>query len=233
MHVQYGEGVLPDAADTHCVYLVAYTSVYAALWMCDVLIRTPARSSYPCYTAYMKYVAMIRGVGPENPNMRGAKLQWAFEQMGFSNVRPFLSSGNVLFESDITDPVRLEEMAEAALPHLIDFSRDVFVRSQADLQTIVNADPFAGLVHENSGKTYLTITFFKNPPVELPTLPFRPEGKSFELIAMVNGALCCVVDLSTGKTPDLMSYLERQYGKSITTRTYNTVSRMLMRLNES
>jgi len=175
----------------------------------------------------MKYAAMIRGVGPENPNMRGAKLQWAFEQMGFTGVRPFLTSGNVLFESDITDTARLEAMAEEALPRLLDFSREVLVRSQADLQAIVDLDPFAGLVHENAGKTYLTVTFFKKAPTDLPALPFTPEGKSFELLCMADGALCCVVDLSTGKTPDLMAYLERKYGKSITTRTYNTVTRLL------
>jgi uncharacterized protein (DUF1697 family) len=179
----------------------------------------------------MKYAAMVRGVGPENPNMRGAKLQWAFEQMGFTNVRPFLTSGNVLFESDITDTNRLEAMAEEALPRLLDFSRDVFVRSQADLQAIVDADPFKGLVHENAGKTYLTVTFFKQAPADLPPLPFTPEGKSFELAAMVDGALCCVVDLTTGKTPDLMAWLERRFGKAITTRTYNTVTRMIQKLN--
>lgn len=179
-----------------------------------------------------KYVAMIRGVGPENPNMRGEKLKWAFEQMGFSNVRPFLTSGNVLFESDITDTAKFEVMAEKVLLRLLGFSRDVFMRSEAELQAIVDADPFTGLTHQNAGKTYLTVTFFKNPPEGLPPLPHQPEGKSFQLLSMTGGALCCVVDLSTGKTPDLMTYLERQFGKTITTRTYNTVTRLLTKLNQ-
>jgi len=180
----------------------------------------------------MKYAAMIRGIGPGNPNMRGAKLQWAFEQMGFTNVRPFLTSGNVLFESDITGTAQLEQMAEEALPRLLGFSREVLIRSQADLQAIVDADPFKGLVHENAGKTYLTVTFFKTPPTDLPPLPFTPESKSFKLLATVNGVLCCVVDLSTGKTPDLMAYLERHYGKSLTTRTWNTIMRLSVKFKD-
>jgi len=180
----------------------------------------------------MKYVAMIRGVGPENPNMRGEKLKWAFEQMGMQNVRSFLTSGNVLFESEISDSDELEKLCEASLPKLLDFNRDVFVRLQADLQAIVDADPFTGLVHENAGKTYLTVTFFKNPPKDLPQLPFRPVGKSFELVANVNGALCCVVDLTTGKTPDLMAWLERTYGKHLTTRTYATATRLLAKMSQ-
>ena len=177
-----------------------------------------------------KYVAMIRGIGPNDPNMRGEKLQWAFESLGFTNVSSFLTSGNVVFESKIADVFKLESMAEVTLPKLLGFSREVFVRSQAQLQAIVDADPFVGLVHENAGKTYLTVTFFKTPPVSLPILPHHPEGKSFELLCMADGALCSIVDLSTGKTPDLMAYLERQYGKSITTRTYNTVTRLLQKL---
>lgn len=178
-----------------------------------------------------KYVAMIRGIGPENPNMRGEKLRWAFESMGFTNVRPFLTSGNVLFETAKTDAAKLEIMVEKALPKLLGFSRDVFIRSEAELQKLVDTSPFGDLKHENAGKTYLTLTFFKTLPNDLPALPYQPEGKSFELVAQIDSCVCSVVDLSSGKTPDLMAWLERQFGKQITTRTWSTVTRMLTKLN--
>jgi len=176
------------------------------------------------------YAAMVRGIGPENPNMRSAKLVEAFESCGFDNVRSFLGSGNVLFESEITDVAQLEALAEAALPRLLGFERDVFIRSEAELQKIIEAQPFGDLKHENSGKTYLMVTFFKTPLKDLPELPYKPEGKAFELVANVNGALCCVVDLEAGKTPDLMAYLDRQFTKHLTTRTWSTITRMLAKL---
>jgi hypothetical protein len=198
------------------------------------------------YTVGMtKYAAMIRGIGPGNPNMKGSELARAFASLGFTNVRPVITSGNVLFESDITDTARLEAIAEEALPRLLGFSREVFIRSQAQLQALVDVDPFAGLVHKNAGKTYLTVTFFKSPPVSspvgsaapgtpvanLPPLPHQPQGKPFEFISLVDGALCSVVDLTTGKTPDLMAWLERQFGKQLTTRTWATVGRLLKKLD--
>ena len=179
----------------------------------------------------IKYAAMIRGIGPENPNMKGEKLRWAFEQMGFGNVRSFLTSGNVLFESDETDAAKLEMIAEEALPRLLNFEREVFIRSQADLQKLVDANPFGDLKHQNAGKTYLTVTFFKSPSKPDFKLPHQPDGKAFQLLAEVNGALCCVTDLTAGKTPDLMAWLERNYGKSLTTRTWNTVNRMLNKMS--
>lgn len=175
-----------------------------------------------------------------NPNMRGERLAEAFRSCGLDNIRPFLGSGNVLFESHITDVAKLETMAETALPRLLGFSRDVFVRSESDLQALVDANPFGDLKHENSGKTYLTVTFFKVPPQleEMHRvgpgaskvgidLPFRPEGKAFELVANVDGVLCSVVDLTAGKTPDLMQWLERHYGKHLTTRTWSTITRLV------
>ncbi len=47
----------------------------------------------------VRYVALLRGMGPANPNMRGEKLRKVFEGLGFENVRTVLASGNVLFES--------------------------------------------------------------------------------------------------------------------------------------
>ena len=173
---------------------------------------------------------MIRGIGPENPNMKGAKLVEAFESCGLDNVRSFLTSGNVLFSSNITDRAKLEALIEAALPRLLGFEREVFVRSAADLQKLVDANPFGKLQHQNAGKTYLTVTFFKTPPKFDFALPHQPEGKHFQLIANVDGALCSVLNLKAGKTPDLMAWLERQFGKSLTTRTWNTVIRMLTKL---
>ncbi|HVX23861.1 MAG TPA: DUF1697 domain-containing protein [Candidatus Saccharimonadales bacterium] len=176
------------------------------------------------------YVAMIRGVGPENPNMRGAKLSWAFEQLGFTNVRAFLTSGNVLFESPETDRTKLEATVEAALPRLLDFEREVFIRSKAALQALVDDNPFGDLQHANSGTTYLTVTFFKQTPEIGFTLPYQPDGKAYRLLSLHEDALCSVVDLTKGKTPDLMAWLERRFGKQLTTRTYNTVTRLCNKL---
>jgi uncharacterized protein (DUF1697 family) len=187
---------------------------------------------YEGYTSYMtKYAAMIRGVGPGNPNMRGEKLREAFESLGFTNVRPVITSGNVVFESDITDTAKLEAMVEVVFPKLLDFERAVFIRSEVQLQKLIDANPFSNLKHENAGKTYLTVTFFKTAPKPDFSFPYHPDGKAFELVATVDGAICSVVDLSNGKTPDLMTWLERQFGKDITTRTWNTVSRLLIKLS--
>lgn len=176
----------------------------------------------------MKFAAMIRGVGPENPNMHGEKLKMVFESLGLTNVHSVITSGNVVFESDITDTLKLESMIEEALPRLLDFERPVFIRSQSELQALVDADPFPGIQH--GPQHYITVTFLKKQPRDTPKLPFKPDGKGFEILALYDRAISATLDQTTEKTPNMMGWLERQCGKDITTRTWKTVNRLLDKL---
>ena len=61
------------------------------------------------------YVALLRGIAPTNPKMRNNRLREVFEDLGFSNVRTVISSGNVLFETDSSAVRALEMGAEVFL----------------------------------------------------------------------------------------------------------------------
>jgi len=89
-----------------------------------------------------KYVALLRGIGPSNPNMRNDKLRALFEKLGFSHVQTVLSSGNILFESRSKNAKKLEEAIEKALPKEFGFTSTTIIRSQAQLQKLVNKNPF-------------------------------------------------------------------------------------------
>lgn len=178
-----------------------------------------------------KYAALLRGIGPTNPNMKGEKLRGVFESLGFSNVQSVITSGNVLFETNITDVAKLEAMVEAALPEQLGFTSTTIIRSQAELQALVDADPFPGITQ--GPKTYITVTFLKHPPTEVPKLPYKPESKGYEVFKLYDRAITATLDQTHEKTPNLMGYLEKQFGKQITTRTWNTVSRLLKKLNET
>jgi len=178
------------------------------------------------YTARMtKYAAMIRGIGPGNPNMRGDMLKSAFDSLGFSDVHPVITSGNVVFKSDITDTEKLESMVEGVFPGLLGFSRTVFIRSQAELQALVDTDPFSGI--EQGPKHYITLTFLKNQPEIIPKLPYKPANEGYEILAVYDRVVAATLDQTQGKTPRMMAWLEREFGKDITTRTWKTVNRLL------
>jgi len=178
----------------------------------------------------MKYVALLRGIGPGNPNMRNDKLRSVFEDLGFTNVQSVISSGNVVFESKLTDTKSMETMLEAAWPEKLGFNSTTLVRSAEQLQKLVKANPFKDLQH--GPQTYLLVTFFKNPTKVNFKLPHQPEGKSYRLLRVVDNTLFTTTDNTLTKTPDLMTWLEKQFGKQISSRTWLTVHRILKKMSE-
>jgi uncharacterized protein (DUF1697 family) len=172
-----------------------------------------------------KYVALLRGIAPTNPNMRNDKLRGVFENLGFENVKTVISSGNVIFESPSRSAKRLEETIETALPEHLGFTSTTIIRSQRQIEKLVDKNPFQGMEH--SQKSSLNVTFLKKKRRTEIKFPHKIEDRDYELLGMYNGAICSVIDLTSAKTPDLMVWLEKKFGKEITTRTWKTVERIL------
>jgi len=154
----------------------------------------------------MRYVALIRGIGPGNPNMKGERLKGAFESLGFKNVHPVIASGNVVFDSPAKNIAALENKIERALETQLKFSRAVIIRSHDELKKLARKNPFRGVKDEQPN--YLIVTFFKYPSKEL----------------------CTVVDMSKTDGPAMMQSLDKNHGKAITTRTWKTVHRILAKM---
>jgi uncharacterized protein (DUF1697 family) len=167
----------------------------------------------------MKYVALLRGISPVNPNMHGEKLRGVLKGLGFDNVQTIISSGNVVFESPSKDVKKLEAMIEKAWPEKLGFKSTTIIRSQQQLKELVAQDPFKGAEH--SRQSYLLVTFFKHMPRGLKDNFYSQQG--------VN-ALCSVINTTMAKTPDFMAQLEKQFGKEITSRTWKTVHRILQKM---
>ena len=172
-----------------------------------------------------RYVALLRGIAPTNPNMRNDKFRSVFEKLGFENVKTVISSGNVIFESPSRSAAKLEETIEKALPEHLGFTSTTILRSQGQIKRLVDQNPFKGMEH--SQKSSLNVTFLKKKRKIDIKFPYQVENRDYTLRRMYAGAICSVIDLTSAKTPDLMVWLEKQFGKEITTRTWKTVERIL------
>jgi uncharacterized protein (DUF1697 family) len=178
-----------------------------------------------------KYVAMIRGVEPGNPNMAGAKFKSFFEELGFTGVRVVLASGNIIFESPSRNTMTLAEVIEKALPKKLGFKRSVIVKGQLELQNLIDLNPFKGIEQNHNKEAYLLVTFFKQKLNISYKFPYTPENKPYILLGKIDNALYGSIDLSSSKTPDYMAWLEKQFGKEITSRTPKTIRLILSRMN--
>ncbi len=180
--------------------------------------------------AMNRYAALLRGIAPSNPNMTNDKLRGVFEELGFERVSAVLASGNIVFRSAEPDVPALERRIQHALTSTLGIAGGTIVREHAELRALVDSDPFCGLTHGRG--TYLTATFLKDGVQPAGQLPEQPDPLTrvvgYDEAARV---FLAVIDNSEpGRTPDFMSWLERTYGKDITTRTWLTVQRIVKRL---
>lgn len=177
-----------------------------------------------------RYAALLRGIMPSNPNMSNAKLRGVFEALGLEDVGSVLASGNIVFRGPEEDVPTLERRVQTALVDQLGIPGGTIIRTHAELRALLDSDPFPGLTHGRG--TYLTATFLKDgaaAPVSLPESPdpqttvvgYDPAARVF--LAVIDNSLA-------GGTPDFMGWLDRTYGKDITTRTWLTVQRVVRKL---
>ncbi len=177
------------------------------------------------------YAAFLRGIMPQNPNMRNDKLRGVFESLGFTNVRTVIGSGNVLFETDLTDTKQMEAMIEEALPAQLDFNSTTIIRSRDELLMLMKRNPFKGV--EPITSNYTVVTFCKTKPHFDFKLPYQPPDKSYRLLSLHDRDICTVIDMTGARTPDFMTWLEKLLSKDITTRTYKTLGRVIDKLDKN
>ncbi len=151
-------------------------------------------------------------------NAKMPALKACFEAAGFSDVRTLLSSGNVVFNARSSPLATLERRAEKAMRSALGHSFATFVRPAEYLQDLIESEPFAA--YKLPATARKVITFLRSPSEPKLELPVERDGASI-LRATGSEVLCAYVPGPGG--PVFMTLLERTFGKSITTRTLETV----------
>jgi len=176
-----------------------------------------------------KYVALIRGITPSNPEMRNEKLRAVFEGLGYENVKTVISSGNVIFETRLENLNELESTIEKALQEQLNFKRTTIVFSKEDLHSFISGQPFKD--QEDTSQCKLNVTFLKNKPNTKVKFPYHGKNNGFTILGVYNRAITSMVNLSKGRTPDLMRWMDKEFGKELTTRTWKTVQKIMERID--
>lgn len=150
-----------------------------------------------------------------------ADLREKLFEFGCLNPRTLLNSGNVAFETKLTDVEALEQEMEIYLSACFGFPIPVILRTQKEISALVDENPFASIdVHKD---IRLYVTFLKNKPEKKIEVPYFSADQSFEIKVIRDKMILSVLDLSTTNSPKGMDELEKLFGKNLTTRNWNTV----------
>ena len=176
----------------------------------------------------IKYVALLRGINVGGSKLiKMAELTRVFSSLGLANVKTYIQSGNVLFDSPKTDANALTKLIEKGLSTAAGFEVPVVLRTIAELEAIVKLDPFKTAKSDPDTKRY--VTFLVEPPTVAPKIPLLSPKKDWEIIHLSPREVFIVAFPVKGRYGESMSLIEKIFGKSSTTRNWNTVVKILAR----
>jgi uncharacterized protein (DUF1697 family) len=171
------------------------------------------------------YISMLRGINVGGKaQIRMDTLRGIYEDLGFSKVRSYVQSGNVVFESIEQDPSGLDKRIEAHIVQVSGFSIPVFIRQAHELQNILACNPFLQDRNEDPSKLHVTF-LYQSPPEPAWSKLVAPSGILDEF-SRGELAVYLFCPNGYGKTKLSSSFFERKLGVAVTTRNWNTVNNL-------
>ena len=168
-----------------------------------------------------KYVAFLRGINVGgNKKVPMKELIECFEKMGFTNIHTLLASGNVVFEGKEA----FLSNVESNLEKTFGFPIDTIIFPSSNIKDIINSQPFINVEYTPNKIFYLT--FFREITKSNILIPYSTNDGSFHILKISNNAIFSVVEKDKTGTVQAMKILEKQFGKQLTTRNFNTVKKL-------
>jgi len=174
-----------------------------------------------------KYLALLRGINVGgHKKILMADLRELFESIGFSGVKSYIQSGNVVFNSEIEDETELHRMIEFAIENKFEFRVPIRIRTADQMLQVMEKMPFTGsdFLDESSK---IAITFLAMQPseaqiLELDKFVFAPE----KLIVSGREAYShCPGGFARTKLTN--GVIEKKLGVSATSRNLKTFLKLL------
>ncbi len=178
-----------------------------------------------------KYVAFLRGINVGgNVLVKMTDVKKIFESLNFKKVQTVLASGNVLFETDKRTVKDLASEIEETLVKKYERPIGVLVRTVESLQKLSEQRYFKDIEITPSMRCY--ITFLSEKPQSNLKIPYISPEKDVTILAMTGTELVSVLTLGENRgTVDAMAIIEKEFGKKVTTRNWNTIEKILKKFS--
>jgi uncharacterized protein (DUF1697 family) len=167
-----------------------------------------------------RQIALLRGinVGPSN-RVAMARLREVFTELGATDVKTYVNSGNVVFGGPKASAAKLEKAIAAAFG----FPIPVVVRTRDELADVVAANPLAEVATNTS--RYL-VSFSGDGAID----PERAEGVEpgeGEQFAIRGSELYLWLPGGVQKSKLVRALTDKRLGVTLTARNWRTVEKLL------
>ena len=173
----------------------------------------------------MKYVAFLRGINVGGKNkVKMETLREVCTVLGFENVKTYINSGNVIFETAKINNLKVAERIEKAIEAEFALKIKVMVRSLAEIEHITKNNPFDGQFENDKD---LHVFFLDEElPVEKRELLLSNNNEN-EQFAVLNREIFCLLRISVLDSLMGKDYIGKKLKVSATARNWRTVNKIL------
>ena len=175
----------------------------------------------------MKYISILRGINVSGQKkIKMSDLKTLYEEQGFENIITYIQSGNVIFDSTSKlDTEGLKKVIEKAIEEKYAFHVPVDIRTNQDLEQIVNNCPYEEAKEEDNG-TKILVTFFQSAPSNQKQKLLLEYVKSPERLTFRGSEVYLYCPNGYGKSKLTNTFLEKKLGISATTRNWKSVKKL-------
>ena len=169
------------------------------------------------------YIAFLRGINVGNIRIKMSDLKSAFEQLGYTNVKTYLQTGNVVFSA--TQSINeIKIILEKHLSEVFHYQAFVLLYEVNTLSKIISIYPF-----QPKENFHDYVIFIKNKAIFEELIQLSSGlGEESQLIAAGNMELYWQVPKgSSTDTPFAKIVSKAKYKSSITIRNINTLEKIL------
>ena len=168
------------------------------------------------------YIAWLRGINVGGKNLLPMKaLKVTLSDLGFKDVRTYIQSGNVVFETTKRSTANLAKKIAAAIEAEFDMQIPVQVLTRDELQEASDANPYP----EGEGKT-VHFFFLSEPPIQADLPAIQALATATETFELHGQVFYLHAPDGIGRSK-LAAKAERLLAVSATGRNLNTVRKVL------
>ncbi len=173
----------------------------------------------------MKYVAFLRGINVGGKNkVKMETLREVCASLGFENVKTYINSGNVIFETRETDDKKLAAKIENAIEKEFGLQIKTIVRSISEIEEIVKNNPFEGQFENDKD---LHVFFLDEEIPEEKCELLLSNNNENERFAVNKREIFCLLKISVLDSLIGKDYIAKKLKISSTARNWRTVNKVL------
>lgn len=172
------------------------------------------------------YISILRGI-----NVSGQKLikmdalKKMYESLGFTNVKHYVQSGNIIFSSETVKADSLAEKISSQVERDFGFQVPVLVMTKEELQKIIDENPFARNAERDLSALY--VTFLDGSLGEFDQSAIESVLQNGEAIHFGSNVVYLFCPGGYGRTKLSNTFLERKLKLKATTRNWKTTNKLL------